>query len=189
MLTFEVPNESATATTRSVWIELPTSGAAFGEVTYQPVTGWTARVVPAKLSTPVTVDGAKVDQVPARVEFTAQGAGIADGEEQAFVLSVGPVPDTGRILIPVQQTYSDGTVVRWDEKTPAGGTEPEHPAPVLYINDTPPADEATSSDVAVASPASGILPVALAAGALVVAVLALVVALVAVLRTRQDGRR
>jgi uncharacterized protein YcnI len=188
MLTFEVPNESATATTRSVVIELPTSGAAFGEVTYQPVTGWTARVVPAKLSTPVTVDGAKVDQVPARVEFTAQGAGIADGEEQAFVLSVGPVPDTGRILIPVQQTYSDGTVVRWDEKTPAGGTEPEHPAPVLYINDTPPADEAASGNVAVAN-TSGVLSVALAAGALVVAVLALVVALVAVLRTRQDGRR
>jgi len=190
MLTFEVPNESATATTRSVVIELPTSGAAFGEVSYQPVPGWTAKVVTAHLAKPVTVDGAKVDEVPSRVEFTAQGAGIADGEDQEFVLSVGPVPHVGRMLIPVQQTYSDGTVVRWDEKTPAGGEEPEHPAPVLYVDDAPPADDAPAgTSAATPGTASGVLPVALASSALVVAVLALVVALVAALRTRAGGVR
>jgi hypothetical protein len=31
------------------------------------------------------------------------------------------------------QTYSDGTVVEWDQPTPASGEEPEHPAPTLTI--------------------------------------------------------
>ena len=29
------------------------------------------------------------------------------------------------------QTYNNGDIVRWIEPTPAGGEEPEHPAPVL----------------------------------------------------------
>jgi hypothetical protein len=31
------------------------------------------------------------------------------------------------------QTYSDGTVVQWNEQTPARGKEPEHPVPTLSL--------------------------------------------------------
>ena len=180
MLTFEVPNESATATTTKVVFELPTTDVAFGEVSYEPVPGWTGTVVTAKLAKPVQVDGAPVDEVPSRIEFDATGTGIADGQEQTFTISVGPVPSTGKILLPVEQTYSDGSVVRWDQAIPAGGEEPEHPAPVLYITDAPPADAGDT----VTSATSNLLPLVLAGGALVVALLALVVALIAVTRTR-----
>ena len=32
-------------------------------------------------------------------------------------------------MLPAAQTYTDGTVVNWDEKTVAGQAEPKHPAP------------------------------------------------------------
>src|SRR4029078_11757146 len=45
----------------------------------------------------------------------------------------GPRPATGPVLLPAAQTYSDGTVVAWDQPTPAGGPELEHPAPALVV--------------------------------------------------------
>ena len=40
-------------------------------------------------------------------------------------------------MLPAEQTYTDGTVVKWAD-TAEGG---EHPAPVLYVNDAAPAAE------------------------------------------------
>jgi hypothetical protein len=45
------------------------------------------------------------------------------------------VPSVGSIALPADQTYSDGTVVSWSQT----GTGAQHPAPVLYVNDAPPA--------------------------------------------------
>ena len=46
---------------------------------------------------------------------------------------MGPLPETKEIVFKALQTYSDGDVVRWIEVTPAGGQEPEHPAPVVSL--------------------------------------------------------
>lgn len=90
----------------------------------------------------VSVSGTIVTGAPARVVWTADpGTKLARGQFQDFVLSVGPMPDTGRIAFPTTQTYSDGTVVRWNEATTSSGAEPDRPAPVLYINDAPPPTE------------------------------------------------
>ncbi|WP_368497970.1 YcnI family protein [Herbiconiux sp. A18JL235] len=139
-LTFKVPNESATASTTSVTVDLPT-GTPFTSVSYQPVPGWTTEVVTGDLPEPVTSGSATLTEAPVSVTWTAvDGVGIADGQFQEFPISVGPVPDVGSIALPAHQSYSDGSVVDWDEPAPASGEEPESPAPVLYVNDAPPSD-------------------------------------------------
>lgn len=144
-LTFKVPTESATASTVKVEIDLPTD-TPFGSVTYQPVAGWTADVITSTLATPVTTDDGTITEAPTRLTFTADAnAGVTAGQFQQFVISAGPVPDTGSVMFPVHQTYSDGTVVDWVDPTPASGVEPEHPAPTLYINDAPPVDPAETA--------------------------------------------
>ncbi|THG31093.1 DUF1775 domain-containing protein, partial [Naasia lichenicola] len=87
---------------------------------------------------PVDVDGTTISEAPTSILFTATGTGIGDGEFQRFTVSVGAVPDTGSILLPVVQTYSDGSVSSWTDPTPASGEEPEFPAPTLYITDDAP---------------------------------------------------
>ncbi len=145
-LTFKVPNESATAVTTTVVVDLPTD-TPLTYVAYQPVPGWTAEVTTAALPEPVTVGDATITEAPVSVTWTADpGNGIADGQYQEFPISAGPVPDVGSILLPVHQTYSDGSVVDWDQPTPASGEEPEYPAPTLYITDTPPAEESDDAD-------------------------------------------
>lgn len=139
-LTFRVPNESATAGTVRLEVDLPTD-TPFTSVSYQPIPGWSAEVIRGALPKPVTIKGTSVAEAPLKVVWTAdKGTQIAPGQFQQFVISAGPVPDTGHILLPATQTYSDGTVVAWDEPAPASGDHPEHPAPTLYINDAPAGD-------------------------------------------------
>ena len=139
-LTFRVPNESATAGTVRLEVDLPTD-TPFTSVSYQPLPGWNAEVVSGALPKPVTVKGTPIDEAPLKVVWTAEaGTEIAPGQFQQFTISAGPVPDTGSIPLPATQTYSDGTVVAWDQVATASGDEPEHPAPMLYVNDAPPAD-------------------------------------------------
>ena len=148
-LTFKVPTESATAGTVKLEVDLPTE-TPFGYVAYQPLAGWTAEVVTEKLATPVKTDDGTVTEAPTKIVWTADaGVQIAPGQFQEFVISAGAMPDTGSILLPAHQSYSDGTVVDWDEKTPASGKEPENPAPTVYINDAPPTEDGASRGAAV----------------------------------------
>jgi len=71
--------------------------------------------------------------------------GSGPNEYQAFSLSVGVLPDAGTtVTLPTAQTYTDGTVVKWDEKSVEGQAEPEHPAPsfVTTAKDAEPAAHA-----------------------------------------------
>ncbi|MDJ0335514.1 YcnI family protein [Salinibacterium sp. G-O1] len=132
VITFRVPNESETAGTTRVEVSLPTD-TPFTSVRYVPVAGWTAELVRSTLPEPVTVGESEITEAVTSVIWTADpGAEIVAGELQLFPLSVGPVPDTGSIVLPTEQTYNDGSVVSWSET----GEDAEHPAPVLYINDT-----------------------------------------------------
>lgn len=135
VITFKVPNESATATTDKLEVTLPTDHP-FVSVSYVPVAGWTTELVTTKLETPVTADDDTITEAVTKVIWTAdRGSSISAGQLQQFALSLGPVPDTGSVSFIADQTYSDGTVVSWSET----GDDAEHPAPVLYINDEAPA--------------------------------------------------
>jgi uncharacterized protein YcnI len=183
-LTFAVPNESASATTTRVEIDLPTA-TPFGDVAFVRVPGWTGSVTSGALPKPVEVNGATVRSAPLKVVWTADaGTRLTPGEVQDFVISVGPVPDTGRILLPAVQTYSDGSVVRWDQPTPDSGEEPEHPAPTIFVRDSPP-DGSASADAA--SPGTT-LAVVLGGTGLAVALLSAVLAGLAFLRAGRPTR-
>jgi uncharacterized protein YcnI len=193
-LTFTVPNESATAGTVKVEIDFPTA-TPFTSVTYQPLPGWTAAVVTETLPKPVVIGGTTVTEAPTKIGWTANsGMQITEGQFQQFVVSAGPVPNTGSVELPAHQTYSDGTVVNWDEKTPASGVEPENPAPTLYINDAAPvtgtagATETPSSAPSAASAAANAsLATILSLASLAVGAIALVVGLFVALRRRTLG--
>jgi len=192
VMTFRVPTESATAGTVKLEVDFPTA-TPFTSVSYQPVPGWSAVVTTSKLTKPVKIAGATVTEAPTKVVWTADhGVQIAPGQFQQFSVSAGIVPNTGKVELPATQTYSDGTVVKWDQPTPASGQEPEHPAPTLYINDSPPGSQVASVPTVTTAPSGddnsttidlsstdavgiglGIGGLALGAIALVVAVLAL----------------
>ncbi|WP_284980980.1 DUF1775 domain-containing protein [Arthrobacter sp. efr-133-TYG-118] len=148
-LTFNVPNESATAKTNKLEVSLP-SDKPFNSVSVKPVEGWTAELVTTTLPKPVTVAGATVTKAVSSVVWTADAAHqIGQDEYQAFSISVGVLPDAGTtITLPATQTYTDGTVVKWDEKTVEGQPEPEHPAPAFVTT----ASDATASPAPTSSP-------------------------------------
>jgi len=129
-LTFNVPNESATAKTSKLEVTLP-ADTPFTSVSVKPIEGWKAEITTSDLPKPVTIAGATVTKAPSSVVWTADAAHqLAQNEYQAFSLSVGVLPDAGTtVTLPTAQTYTDGTVVKWDEKTVEGQAEPEHPAP------------------------------------------------------------
>lgn len=142
LISFKVPNESATESTTKVEVTLP-SDTPLAYVSYVPVAGWTTELTTTTLDTPVEAEGGTITEAVTKVTWTADaGSEITDGQLQLFPLSVGPIPDTGSISLPVDQTYSDGTVVSWSES----GDDAEHPAPVLYINDAPAADHHGDDD-------------------------------------------
>jgi uncharacterized protein YcnI len=187
-LTFRVPNEMENAGTVKVEIDLPTK-TPFADAEYQPTPGWTAKVVTAKLAKPIKNDGVEVTVAPTKVIFTADpGTQIKAGQFQEFALALDLTPDTGSVEFPTYPTYSDGTVVKWDEATPKSGDEPDNPAPTLYINDPAPDSATTGIGVAATDAASSTANTALILGTagLALAVIALVLGLFAFVRTRRS---
>ncbi len=153
-LTFNVPNESETAKTSKLEVTLP-ADTPFTSVSVKPVEGWTARITTSELPAPVTIAGATVTKAPSSVVWTADATHqIGQHEYQAFSLSVGVLPDAGTtVVLPTAQTYTDGTVVKWDEKTVEGQAEPEHPAP-SFVTTAKAADTAHAASTATAAPAA-----------------------------------
>ncbi len=185
LVTFKVPNESGTASTTKVEIDLP-SDTAFQYVSYVPVPGWTGELVTTTLDKPIKVEGNELKEGVTRVIFTAnEGQGIADGQLQLFQISVGPVPDVGRLYLPTTQTYSDGKVVKWSDR----GGDAEHPAPVLYVNDAPVVSHDEDAEVTAASQAENapaattdVVARSIGIGGLVVGAVGVVVAIAALRR-------
>ncbi|WP_138418126.1 YcnI family protein [Sinomonas gamaensis] len=141
-LTLNVPNESATAKTNKLEVKLPTD-TPFTSVSVKQIDGWTAQVITSELPKPVTVGGSTVTKAPTSVVWTANDAAheIGQNQYQTFSLSVGKLPAAGtKVVLPAAQTYTDGSVVNWDETAQDGQPEPKHPAPSFT---TTAADDAT----------------------------------------------
>ena len=132
---FRVPTESDTASTTELTVTLP-SKTPFAFVSTKPVSGWTVGTTERTLDEPVKAEGFTLTKAVATVTWTATGKGLGPGQFEEFELSVGPFPENvDELSMPATQTYSDGTVVEWDEPTPASGEEPEHPAPTLDLSE------------------------------------------------------
>src|SRR3954470_5713893 len=119
VVTFKVPNESEKgALTTQLSVTLPNLASASTEA----MPGWTARLdrdTPAGIVRSVTWTA-------------APGSGVAPDQFGLSRISVR-LPDAATVSLPATQTYSDGTVVRWDQPMPPGAAEPEHPAPTLTL--------------------------------------------------------
>ncbi|MGR6321170.1 YcnI family protein [Micromonospora soli] len=131
-VTFRVPNEKDDASTTKIEVNLPVS-SPIGSVSLKPMTGWTAKTETSKLATPIKVHDSELTEAVTKITWTADAnSAIKPGQFQEFDVSLGPLPETDRLVFKALQTYSDGDVVRWIEE-PSGGAEPEHPAPVLKL--------------------------------------------------------
>jgi uncharacterized protein YcnI len=133
-MTFRVPTESDSASTVSVELHLPTTNP-LAEVLARPMTGWTIKVTDGKLPKPVVVDGTTLTEGPTTVIWTATAADaqVKPGQYQDFTIEGGPLPKSGDVIFTATQTYSDGSVVNWNQPQLAGQDEPEHPAPSFTV--------------------------------------------------------
>lgn len=163
-LTFRVPTESATASTTSLTLTFPTDHP-LASVSLKPKQGWVATTATAALPTPVEVNGATLTKAIHTVTWRADGEGILPGQFDEFEASAGPFPASGTLVFDAAQTYSDGTVVNWDQTTP----DAEHPAPVVTITDSSghasaagAGNDAVARGLGVAAIVVGLLAVALA---------------------------
>jgi uncharacterized protein YcnI len=148
-VTFRVPNESDTAGTTKVEVNLPAE-TPFASVSLKPVAGWTMAAVKSKLAQPIEAHGTPITEAVTKITWTAAAdATIKPGQFQEFDVSLGPLPKVPQVVFKALQTYSDGTIVRWIDEPTTDGTEPEKPAPVLKLTAAPAVDApaaATSTD-------------------------------------------
>ncbi len=160
-LTFRVPNESAKASTVRVRVDFPTDHP-FASVSVKKEPGWTAQVRMAKLTTPVSDDdNATITQAVSSITWIADASGkIALGQFAEFDVAVGPVPKVPSIAFTAIQTYDDGSVVKWDQPTPARGAAPEYPAPVLTITAAATSPSATAAAAINTTATVSVAPVA-----------------------------
>ncbi|MFF5012644.1 YcnI family protein [Streptomyces sp. NPDC001165] len=150
LLTFRVPNEEDSASTTKVQVFLPTDHPVLG-VLVHPQDGWTAKVTTTKLKTPVKTDDGTITEAVSAITWT--GGKIGAGQYEDFDVAFGQLPDdSDQLTFKTLQTYSDGKVARWIEE-PAGGDEPENPAPVLKL--TAGGEKTTSADSKSGSGGSG----------------------------------
>lgn len=132
-ITVRVPNESDTAGTVRIQLDLPTK-TPFPSVRVQPHAGWTAELTTETFAEPVTVGDYTLDKAVTSVAWTAEeGVRIGPGEFDEFAISVGPLPEPGTYSFPATQVYDDGKVVEWATEPVDGGEEPQAPAPQLRI--------------------------------------------------------
>jgi periplasmic copper chaperone A len=128
-LDVRVPNERDDADTTKLQLELPDG---FVQASFEPVPGWTAKVITTKLAKPIKTDDGEVTEQVSEITWTGHGSEgrIPPGGFQDFALSV-LVPDKAgsTLTFKAVQTYSNGTVVRW-----IGPEGSESPAPTLKLD-------------------------------------------------------
>lgn len=161
VLTFRVPGESDTgALTTGLSVDLPDVTSARTEL----MPGWTARL-----------DRDAAAGTVRSVSWTADpGTGISSDQFALFRVSVALPEGSQSVSFPTTQTYSDGSVVRWDEAPLPDGGEPEHPAPALELSGSADAGHGGHASPAASGDATARW---LAGGALVLAAVAVVVGL------------
>ncbi len=191
-IAFRVPDESDTASTTKVEVQLDTNNPV-ASVSIMPVPGWTATTTTSQLATPLTDDdGNKITQAISQITWTANSADTAvkPGQFQEFPVSLGPLPKTGKLVFKALQTYSDNTVVRWIDEAAAGQPEPEHPAPVLTLtaatgDDTAPAPATTKAAAAPSGDSNDTAALTVGIVGAVLGLVGLILGGLAFLRTRR----
>lgn len=150
--------------------------------------GWATTVAMRPLDPPVTIGDEEFDEAVASIVW--EGGEVAPKEFEQFIITAGPLPAEGRLVLTAVQGYADGTEERWTDPAEPGvagaptvvlvpGPAPEQAGGTTARPDGPVAPDATSA----AGPGS--TPWLLLAGG----VLAGAVAVAVVGRRRLGSRR
>jgi uncharacterized protein YcnI len=184
-IVFRVPNESDTASTVKLRIQLPTD-TPFASVSTEPIPGWSTTLTRTALNPPQKDDdGNEISEAVSVVEFAADpgNPGIGPGQFQEFSLSVGPFPDAKTLSFAAVQSYSDGTETAWIDPTIAGQPEPDHPAPTLTLSSSGGSTSSTAASPSDSgSSSTGTV-------ALILSIVALVLGIAGVVLGLRAGRR
>jgi uncharacterized protein YcnI len=129
-LDVRVPGEQQGAHVTKVDMLFP---PGFTSVDYEPVPGWSVKIVERKLTTPVVDDGETIDAEIARLVWTWRGplGETGHGQFVQFPLSVAiPHDAVGEVLeFRTVQSYSNGEVDHWIDPSP----QAEHPSPRIDV--------------------------------------------------------
>jgi periplasmic copper chaperone A len=129
-LDVRVPGEQEGAYVKKVDTLFP---QGFTGVDYENVPGWTAKVIEAKLATPIVEDGETIDTEVSQIVWTWSGplGRVNNGQFINFPLSLAiPADATGKALeFRTVQTYSNGQIVHWIDPSLSA----EHPAPRINV--------------------------------------------------------
>jgi uncharacterized protein YcnI len=105
----------------------------FTGVDYENVAGWTAKVIEAKLATPIKEDGETIDTEVSQIVWTWTGplGKVNNGQFINLPLSLAiPGNAAGKALeFRTVQTYSNGQVIHWIEPSLTA----EHPSPRINV--------------------------------------------------------
>lgn len=170
VVTFRVPGESENGSlTTKLTVKMPDVASARTEL----MPGWAT-----------TIDRDTAAGTVRSVTWTADPkVGISTDQFALFRVSV-QLPEGDSVTFPTTQTYSDGTVVQWDQAPLPGGGEPDHPAPTLSLTGDSPSHGMADHEMA-AQPVAPADNSArwLAGGALALAAAALAAVLISRRRT------
>lgn len=120
------------------------------EVKVEELAGWDAKITMRPLDPPVTIGGQEFDEAVASIVWT--GGEVRPKWFEQFLVTAGPLPPKGRLVLTAAQGYQDGTVDRWS--APALPDEPGAPTISLVPKadhsptDAGPADS-TAEDVVI----------------------------------------
>jgi uncharacterized protein YcnI len=147
-LVLRVPNEQDAATVTRIELDFP-QDTPLSNASPRPVSGWSVQVNQANLRTPVKMADDTVTNAVSSIVWTAQqpGAAVPVNDFQEFAFWTEGLPtNTDTLVFSAVQTYSNGNVVTWTQRTGPNGQEPDNPAPELAFADPAPTSAATSSD-------------------------------------------
>ena len=131
ILTFRVPNESATAAVTGLKIQFPLAHP-IALLNPQAGSGWQVQVVKAALPKPITTDDGTFTSTVSEIDWS--GGSIPVGQFDEFnVLAQGIPTGTSQLVFKAIQKYSDGTLVSWIEVPDKAVPDPEHPAPTITL--------------------------------------------------------
>lgn len=152
-----VPNESSSADTVSVAVQIPDNVV---RTQVPDVTGWTHTETTVPLDPPLMVDGTEVSSRVSTVTWS--GGKLPPGQDAEFRLRLAVANGTTRegLAFPAVQRYSDGDVVRWigppGSDLPAGVLATALPAvAVATVTTTPATTTSTPATTSTATTSTG----------------------------------
>jgi len=176
ILSFRVPNESATATVIGLRVQFPLDHPII-VLNPEAGSGWQVTAVKTALKKPVTTDDGTFTSTVSEIDWS--GGTIPVGQFGVFnVLAQGIPTGTSELVFKAIQAYSDGTVVSWIEVPTKTVPNPEHPAPTLTLTTAP---KAGTSATPASSASSGAATVVTGSGNDAESIAALILAGFAVL--------